>query len=178
MSITFLTAQQRLGRLMGDADRSGTAAYAKWSQTEYKDAINFAADFLRERFLIPTAADLTWATDDYDYSVPGSLIYLLQLRAESNSNLFARGPVAGTGLFEYLVPLDIVSVQRTNAGVLSLHFDKNEVTRHNLNQNNLKIRMEGYKYQAEMSADADTLEINWSSVVLLAKAYLHLAGAG
>lgn len=175
---TFLTAQQRLARLMGDADATGTAAYAKWSQQEYKDAINFAAELLRERFLIPTAADLTWTEDQYDYAVPGSIVYLREARAESNGSIFGVGVEAGSGLFEYEVPLDLISVQRTSAGALQIHFDKNEVARHFLNQDTLLIRMEGYKYQAELSADGDSLDIPWSSVVLLAKLYLHMAGEG
>ncbi len=163
---------------MGDADSSGTAAYAKWSQQEYKDAINFASMLLRERYLIPTGADLTWVTDTYVYDVPDALIYLYSMRAESNSNLWANAPQAGSALFEYTVSLDVVSTEYSSTGVLHLHFDKNEVARQNLNQSGLKIRCEGYRYQAEMSADADVLYINWPAVVLLAKQYLHLSAAG
>ncbi len=178
MSKTFLQTQQMLARAMGDADSAGTAAYAKWSQQEYKDAINFATQLLRERYLIPTGVDLTWSSDVYDYAVPGSLVYLYSMRAESNSNLWAYSPQAGSALFEYTIGLEVVSVEYSSAGVLQLHFDKNEVARQNLNQNNLKIRLEGYKYQAEMTADADVLYVNWPPVLLLAKQYLHLSAAG
>lgn len=178
MSKTFLQTQQLLARAMGDAASDGTAAYAKWSQQEYKDAINFATQLLRERYLIPTGADLSWVTDTYDYAVPGSLVYLYSMRAESNSGISMVGPVAGSGLFEYEVGLDVVSVEYSSAGVLQLHFDKNEVFRQNLNQSGLKIRCEGYKYQAEMTADADVLYVNWPAILLLAKQYLHLAAAG
>lgn len=177
MAITFLTAQQRLARLMGDADSSGTAQYAKWSQQEYKDAINFACELLRERFLLPHVEELSWVEGTYDYD-PDTLVYIYEIMAEAGTGLGSYSPVAGTSLFEYTVPLDLITVKRTTSDVLRIHFDKEEVLRHHLNQTGLKVRLYGYEFQVELSADGDSLRIPWSSVLPLAKLYMHLAAEG
>lgn len=175
---TFTQLKTQLAQMMGDADSAGAAANVKFSLTEYGNAINFAIETLRERFLIPTAANLTWVSDQYDYDVPGSLVYLLEAYAEAQTGVNNFGPAAGTGLFEYTIPLGILSIKRTSAGALKIHFDKNSVARHFLNQNGLLIRMQGYMYQAALSSDSDVCTINYPNVLLLAKQYLHLSAEG
>lgn len=162
---------------MGDATSAGVASFAKWSEDEYEDAINFACDLLRERFLLPHVEELTWTEGTYDYS-PDTLVYVYEILAESATSRGSFSPAVGTDLFEYLVPLDLVSVRRTTADAAKLHFDKESVLAHNLNQTSLKLHLFGYEYQAELSSDNDSLRIPWSSVLPLAKVYMHLAGSG
>ena len=163
---------------MGDAGSDGTAAFAQWSTQEYTDAINFASQLMHDRMLIPTAADLEWVADQYDYTVPGNLVYLCEAWAEANTGIGVYQPVAGSGLFEYEVGLDIISVKRANDGTLMLHFDKAEVFRQYLNQDGMLIRLQGYMYQAELTNGSDVLYLNWPNVLLLAKQYLHLSAIG
>lgn len=164
---------------MADADSSGNALNAQWSALEYTDALNFAIGFLHSRMLIPTAADLTWVQDQFDYTVPGNLVYLSDIWAESNAALFSPVyPAVGSGLFEYTISLDVVSVKRDSTGALMLHFDKQEVARQFLNQAGLKVRLSGYMYQQELVNGTDILYLNWPEVLLLAKQYMHLTAAG
>jgi hypothetical protein len=179
MPITFSTAKTRLAQVMGDANASGVALHAQWSETEYEVAINFAINLIRERHLLPATAELTWTSGTYEYDVPGGLVYLTEALAESNTPFMGySSPSVGTGVFQYLVSNEIISSRRKTDGTPAIVFDKSEADRHGLNKASLKIRLYGYKYQAELSAGSDELELDWSQVILVAKQYLHLSGAG
>lgn len=171
--------ETELAAMMGDADSSGTPAFAKWSVVEYRASINFAIKSLRKKFPIPYGGLITWATDTYNYALPDAdLAYIHTIRAEANSQFAGQGAVAGTGLYEFWVPMDIVTPQRLTSGSMNLHFDKNEVSRHYLNQNALKLLVEGYTFQPLLTASADECKIDYPSILLYGKQYLHISAAG
>lgn len=174
---TFTQLQTQLSQMMGDADSTGTALNSKFSSTEIQNAINFAIELIRERFLQPFVATVTWVQDTYDYA-PGSLVYITEAFAEAATDGYGQTVSVGTGLFEYQVPIEMISVKRSSSATLQIHFDKNLVSRHNLNQANLKVRLYGYKYQDALSAGSDVCNINYPPVLLLAKEYLHLSAEG
>lgn len=171
--------EAQLARLMGDAASDGTPSFAKWSITEYRDALDFAIQSCRKDFLIPYAGTITWSADDYDYPLPDAdLVYVHTIRAESGTSVGTQFPVVGSGLYEYWVPMEIVTPQRIGLGSMGIHFDKNEVSRHNLNQASLKFLVEGYKYQPLLTASADECRIPFDYLLLQAKNYMHLSAVG
>lgn len=171
--------EAELARRMGDAANDGTPNYARWSITEYRDGINSAIEMLRKKYMERTVVQLTITSGTYDYAISG-IDYISEIKAESNSARYAHQPSAGTGLYEYIVPLDIVTFTRDPAvpTVPLIHFDKNEMSRQFLNQSNLKMRAVGYKHPALLTLSGDTCVIPFPTVLDVAKAYLHLNGAG
>ena len=171
--------ETQLARMMGDASSAGVPAFAKWGLDEYRDAINFGIKTLRKKFLIPYGGTITWTVDTFNYSLPdANLAYIHTIRSESGTPLGSSSPVVGTGMYEYWVPMEIVTPQRLTAGSMNLHFDKNEARRHNLNQDTLKLLVEGYTFQPLLTASADECKIDFASLLLTAKQYLHISGAG
>ncbi len=173
--------ETELARKMGDASAAGVAAFARWSVDEYRDGLNAGIELLREKYMERTSVLVTITSGTYDYDITDSAIaYLSEIKAEGNGNLYAHGPSVGSGLYEYVVPLDLVSFTRdpsTPTNVL-LHFDKNEMSRHNLNQTSLKMRLLGYRHPPLLTASADTCVIPYPVLLNVAKAYLHTSAAG
>lgn len=173
--------ETELARKCGDASSAGVPAFAKWSIDEYRDALNAGIEVLRKKYMERTSVLLTITDGTYDYDINGtlddSIVYISEAKAESNG---LGTPSAGTGLYEYVVPLDIVSFTRdpsTPTNTL-LHLDKQSAIQQRLNQTNLKIRLIGYKHPALLTASGDTCIITYPVLLNYAKAYLHTSGAG
>lgn len=171
--------ESELARMCGDASSAGVPAFAKWSILEYRDALNFGIKSLRKKFLLPYGGTVSWVLDTYNYALPDAdLVYVHTIRAEASSNAYASNPVVGSGLYEFWVPIDIVTPQRLTTGSMNIHFDKASARRYNLNQTALKLLVEGYKYQPLLAASADECNIDYPSVLLYAKQYMHISAAG
>lgn len=176
--------ETELARRMGDAASTGVPNYARWSIDEYRDGINAGIELLRKKYMERTSALITITSGTYDYQISGTLddglAYLSEIKAEANSNAYAHGPAVGTDLYEYWVPMDLVTFTRnpsTPSDVL-LHLDKNEMSRHNLNQTGLKMRLIGYKHPSLLTASADTCIIPFPVLLNVAKSYLHTSASG
>jgi len=173
--------ETELARRVGDASSAGVPAFARWGIDEYRDSINASIEVLRKKHMERTAVLVTITSGTYDYDITDSdLAYLSEAKAEANGNLYAHGPSVGSGLYEFIVPLDIVTFTRdpsTPTNVL-LHFDKNSMSRHNLNQTGLKMRLIGYRHPPLLTASADTCVIPYPVLLNVAKAYLHTSATG
>jgi hypothetical protein len=168
----------RLSQAVGDADASGVAAYSKWSAAEYLTALNYAIDLVKENYLLPLTGGITWVENTFNYAPPTGMVYLYELRARRGASNAWPSVTRTPEVYEVEVPLDWVSIQRKADNTLEIHFDEEEIKRRGFNQTGLVLRVQGYKYQAELSADADILDVPWSIVLLLAKMFLHMSGMG
>lgn len=171
--------EAELARKMGDAANDGTPNYARWAITEYRDAINSSIEMLRKKYMERTSVLLTITTGTYDYAISG-IDYISEIKAESTGNVYGHGPSAGTGLYEYIVPLDLVTFTRdpSTPTVPLIHFDKADWQRQSLNVTGLKARAVGYKHPALLTASADTCIIPYPTLLDVAKGYLHMSAAG
>lgn len=162
---------------MGDADASGVAQNDKFAETEYEDAINAAIELVKENYLLPAVGTITWVEDTFNYAPPTGMIALHTIRGRRGADNISASVTRTPESYEVLISLDIVSVQRDTDGTLKIHFDEESIKARNFNVDNWVLRVDGYKYQAQLAAAGDSLEINYSVVLLLAKAWLHLTGS-
>lgn len=156
----------------------GASANSKWSDAELASAINFAIDLIKEEYLLPLTGAITWTEDTFNYAPPTGMVALYEIRARRSADNVSPSVDRTPAVYEVEVPMDWVSVQRDTDNTLKLHFDEEEIKRRNFNQTGLVLRVQGYKYQAEVSGASDAIDIPWSIVVLLAKAFLHMGGGG
>lgn len=178
-SRTRTQLETELARRMGDAANDGTPNYARWSLLEYRDAINSSIELFRHRYMERTSVLLTLTPELYDYPISG-VDYIVEIKAESNSSVFNQRPAVGSGIYEYIIPLDLITFTRdpASSSAVLLHIDKAEMRRQYLSQAGLKTRVIGYKYPSLLAASADTCVIPFPTLLDASKAYLHMNAAG
>lgn len=177
-----------LANQVGDALTTGSPAYLqgsgnKWSESNYNQAISFATELVREMFLIPVHAQTTWPTNlsVYDISIAGpslaNIVYIYELLKETAS---------GSGQFEKVIPLDLVTLKRTGSGHPFLHVDQAASAQIGVPESGAAVLVKGYMYPITLTLGAitgslgglDSLEVsvNVAAITLAAKMFLHQSG--